>query len=154
MISTSDGKRIGGDTLAAYFDQPTDAAAPRGARGGAAAPVSTPASPQRPGARSPLPDATGAAQNLDRVEAFGNVIVSTPSDIAQGEKAVYNAKTGIALLTGNVKLTRGRNQANGDFLEINLNSGLYKLGCRPGAGSSCVRGLFVPDKKGEGPVRR
>lgn len=154
VISTNDGKRIGADTLAAYFDQPTDGAPARAARGSATVPVATPAQPSRPAARSPLPDTAGATQNLDRVEAFGNVIVSTPTDIAQGEKAVYNAKTGIALLTGNVKLTRGRNQANGDFLEINLNSGLYKLGCRPGAGSSCVRGLFVPEKKGEGPIRR
>ena len=154
LIATTDGKRIGGDTLAAYFDQPSEAGTARGARGGVAAPAATTAAAQRQAARSPLPDTNGAAQNLDRVEAFGNVIVSTPTDIAQGEKAVYNAKTGIALLTGNVKLTRGRNQANGDFLEINLNSGLYKLGCRPGTGSSCVRGLFVPEKKGEGPTRR
>ena len=88
------------------------------------------------------------------VEAFGNVIVTTPGEIAQGEKGVYNAKTGLALLTGAVKLTRGSSQANGDFLELNLNNGLYKLGCRPGTGSSCVRGLFVPDRQGEGTQRR
>jgi len=100
------------------------------------------------------PDGSGGDQKLDRVEAFGNVIVTTPSEIAQGEKAVYSARTGIALLTGSVKLTRGRNQANGDFLELNLNNGLYKLGCRPGTGSTCVRGLFVPERQGEGSPRR
>lgn len=144
VVATTDGKRIGADTLAAYFDQPTSGGT---ARRGATAP------PPSAAGRSPLPGG-GSEQKLDRVEAFGNVIVTTPTEIAQGEKAVYSAKTGIALLTGSVKLTRGRNQANGDFLELNLNNGLYKLGCRPGTGSSCVRGLFVPEKQGEGPPRR
>ena len=84
------------------------------------------------------------------VTVIGDVV---SFDTLPGSDDVYNAKTGVALLTGNVKLTRGRNQANGDFLEINLNSGLYKLGCRPGTGSNCVRGLFVPEKQGGGSAR-
>lgn len=142
VVTTTDGKRIGADTLAAYFDQ--------SAGGGQRSPPGP--SPAAGAGASPLPGQ--GEQKLDRVEAFGNVIVTTPTEIAQGEKAVYNAKTGIALLTGAVKLTRGRNQANGDFLELNLNNGLYKLGCRPGTGSNCVRGLFVPEKQGEGAPRR
>jgi lipopolysaccharide export system protein LptA len=140
VVVTADGRRIGADTLAAYFDRRA---------GGETG---------RPSAAKPAAGASAlpgqGEQALDRVEAFGNVIVTTPTEVAQGEKAVYNAKTGIALLTGAVKLTRGRNQANGDFLELNLGNGLYKLGCRPGTGSSCVRGLFVPEKQGEGAPRR
>jgi lipopolysaccharide export system protein LptA len=140
VVTTADGRRIGADTLAAYFD--------RRAGGETGRPPASPTS-----TASPLPG-RGGEQTLDRVEAFGNVVVTTPTEVAQGEKAVYNARTGIALLTGTVKLTRGRNQANGDFLELNLSNGLYKLGCRPGTGSSCVRGLFVPEKQGEGAPRR
>jgi lipopolysaccharide export system protein LptA len=152
LVASSDGRRIRGDTLAAYFDE---AAAAPGARQGArsgAAPTPPAASAAR--APNPLLDVGDGSQKLDRVEAFGNVLVSTPTDIAQGDNAVYNAKTGVAQLTGNVKLTRGQNQANGDFLEINLNTGIYRLGCKPGTGSSCVRGLFVPDKQPEGGSRR
>lgn len=150
QVSTADGKRIAAETLAAYFETTAEAPAGDKLRRGetAQAPIAKPA------AASGAPDPLTANQKLDRVEAFGSVIVTTPTEIAQGEKAVYNAKTGVALLTGNVKLTRGRNQANGDFLEINLNNGLYKLGCRPGTGSSCVRGLFVPEKQGAGSPRR
>lgn len=153
QVSTADGKRIAAETLAAYFDTAAEAPGRGGQRNAKPAPppaqpAATPAS-ARPG----TPDLLTSNQKLDRVEAFGGVIVTTPTEIAQGDKAIYNAKTGVALLTGNVKLTRGRNQANGDFLEINLNSGLYKLGCRPGTGSSCVRGLFVPEKQGGGSAR-
>ena len=147
LVASRDGRRIAGDTLAAYFEDAP--AAPAQGQ----APARTPAPARAPGA-APLPGEPGSGQRLDRVEAFGNVIVTTPSEIAQGEKGVYNAKTGLALLTGAVKLTRGASQANGDFLELNLNNGLYKLGCRPGTGSSCVRGLFVPDRQGEGTQRR
>jgi lipopolysaccharide export system protein LptA len=143
LVVTSDGRRIGADTLAAYFVQAT---APRPAATSGAG---------RPPPRQPQTD-TGTAGNrrLDRVEAFGNAIVTTANETAQGDKGQYNATSGIATLTGNVKLTRGRNQAAGDALELNLNNGLYKLSCKPGTGSSCVRGLFVPERRGEGPVRR
>ena len=132
---TADGKRIRADTLTSYFDP----AAP-GSAGAARAPV------------APLPGLDGGAgQKLKRVDAVGNVLVSSPTEIAQGDRGVYNAETGVATLAGNVKLTRGPNQMNGDWLEINLNTGIYKLSCRPGANSSCVRGLFVPEEKpGEG----
>jgi len=150
LVSTSDGKRIAAETLAAYFENTPEVPARDKPRRSDAAPAAA----AKPAPASGAPDLLAANQKLDRVEAFGGVIVTTPTEIAQGEKAVYNAKTGVALLTGNVKLTRGRNQANGDFLEINLNNGLYKLGCRPGTGTTCVRGLFVPEKQGAGSPRR
>lgn len=155
QVSTADGKRIAAETLAAYFDTASEAPGRGGQRNAKPAPAPSPAQPTATpaNARPGTPDLLTSNQKLDRVEAFGGVIVTTPTEIAQGDKAIYNAKTGVALLTGNVKLTRGRNQANGDFLEINLNSGLYKLGCRPGTGSSCVRGLFVPEKQGGGSAR-
>jgi lipopolysaccharide export system protein LptA len=136
LVVTADGRRIGADTLAAYFDstQPQ----PQQRRNAAAR--------QRPAA--PAPAGTGD-RRLERVEAFGNTVVTTATEVAQGETGRYNASTGIAVLSGNVKLTRGRNQASGDVLELNLNNGLYKLSCKPGTGTSCVRGLFVPEKRNE-----
>jgi lipopolysaccharide export system protein LptA len=144
LVVTSDGRRIGADTLAAYFVQAAAAPRPTAASGAG-----------KPPQRQAQPDTTAPGnRRLDRVEAFGNAIVTTANETAQGDKGQYNATTGIATLTGNVKLTRGRNQAAGDVLELNLNNGLYKLSCKPGTGSSCVRGLFVPERRGEGPVRR
>ena len=140
LVVSSDGRRIGADMLAAHFTQP-------------ARPQSrTAAARQRPAAAPQGPQAAGD-RRLERVEAFGNAVVTTASEVAQGDKGNYNATTGIAVMTGNVKLTRGRSQASGDVLELNLNNGLYKLSCKPGAGASCVRGLFVPESRAGGGPR-
>ena len=48
-----------------------------------------------------------------RVDAFGSVLITTPTEISRGEKGVYFVDTGIATLTGAVKITRGDNQLNG-----------------------------------------
>jgi lipopolysaccharide export system protein LptA len=143
LVVTSDGRKIAADTLAAYFTQAPPPQPPKGAA--ARRPAAQPA------AATPGPQGN---RRIERVEAFGNAVVTTPTEIAQGDKGQYDARTAMAVMTGNVKLTRGRSQAAGDVLELNLNTGLYKLSCRPGAGSTCVRGLFVPDRRGEGRPRQ
>jgi lipopolysaccharide export system protein LptA len=86
-------------------------------------------------------------QRLKRVESFGNVHVSTPTEIARGDRGVYNMETSIAQLAGNVRLTRGDNQLAGDFAEVNNNTGISRLLSRPAeGGDGRVRGLFVPQQ--------
>jgi len=84
-----------------------------------------------------------------RVDAFGSVLITTPTDIARGEKGVYFADTGIATLTGSVKITRGDNQLNGDIAEINMNTGVSRIlaGAGKGGKSKPVRALIVPARK-------
>ncbi len=89
-------------------------------------------------------------QRLKRVESFGNVHVSTPTEIARGDRGVYNMETSIAQLAGNVRLTRGDNQLAGDFAEVNNNTGISRLLSRPAAESGSdgrVRGLFTPQQQ-------
>ena len=50
------------------------------------------------------------ATELYRVEAFDKVKVTTPKDTALSDRAVYNTKSGIATLSGEVKILRGGNQ--------------------------------------------
>lgn len=64
---------------------------------------------------------------LSRVEAIGGVVISTPQDSAKGKEAVYDAKTGIATLCGNVEIRRGTNVLKGKCAEVNLNTGVSKL---------------------------
>jgi len=87
-------------------------------------------------------DAQGG-EKIDRIDAFDNVAIITPTDIVRGNQGVYNVETGIATLTGSVKITRGDNQLNGDRAEVDLNSGQSRLLSGPGGP---VRGVFVPDK--------
>ncbi|MFN7193888.1 MAG: LptA/OstA family protein [Rhodospirillales bacterium] len=88
----------------------------------------------------------GNAARLQRVEAFGNVHVSTPTEIARGDRGVYNMQTSIAQLAGNVRLTRGDNQMAGDFGEVNMNTGISRLLSAPGSGDGRVRGLLIPQQ--------
>lgn len=78
---------------------------------------------------------------VDRINAFDNVLISTPTEIVRAKQGVYNVKTGIVVLRGSVKITRGEDQLNGDAAEVNLNTGVSRLLSAP---DSRVRGLFAP----------
>ena len=84
-----------------------------------------------------------------RIEAFDNVRIKTAKDNARADRAVYNVQSGIATLTGSVKIVRGETHLRGCRAEINLNTGISKLfGCGPpGSGGKPVRGVIQPVKK-------
>jgi lipopolysaccharide export system protein LptA len=69
----------------------------------------------------------GGKQSLKRVEAHGNVVITTASEIARGNRGDYDSETQVATLSGNVRLTRGDNQLNGDRAEVNMKTGISKL---------------------------
>lgn len=131
-------RRMSADVMTAHFlqNQPAPTTRPSAAR------------TQRPGQRTatPAPAKTDEGdRRLSRIEAFGNVFVSTPTEIARGDRGVYNMLTGIAQIAGNVRLTRGDNQMAGDFAEVNTNTGISRLLARPGdGGDGRVRGLLAP----------
>lgn len=87
---------------------------------------------------------------LKKVDAIGNVVITTPSEIARGEKGDYDADTRIATLTGNVRLTRGENQLNGDRAVVNMKTGVSTVAAKQGPPSANpakgerVRVLIVP----------
>ena len=68
--------------------------------------------------------------------------VRTATEIIHADKGVYIPDTGIARLAGNVHLTRGQNQLNGDQAVINLRTGVSTLTRDPG---QRVEGLVVPN---------
>ncbi|MDA0785644.1 MAG: hypothetical protein O3B37_05070 [Proteobacteria bacterium] len=82
---------------------------------------------------------------MERIDALGNVLVSTPTDIVRADKGDYDPSRGIATVTGNVKITRGETQLNGERAEVNLETGESRLLSSP-AGER-VRGLFLPKAK-------
>ncbi len=86
-------------------------------------------------------------QQIERIEAFDNVRISTPNEFARGNRGVYNTRTEIATLTGNVRITRGENQLNGGWGQVNLRTGVSRLrGAPPEAGGDTrVRALLQPD---------
>ena len=81
-----------------------------------------------------------------RVDAFDNVYIVAERDTITADRGVYDVESGIATLTGSVKLSRDDNQLNGCSAEVNLNTGISKLKSCAGAGTgkSRVQGLFRP----------
>lgn len=88
----------------------------------------------------------GAKSQVKRIDAIGNVVITTANEVARGEKAIYDGDTGIARLIGNVKLTRGDNQLNGDEAEVNMKTGVSRLlASKTATGErKRVTGMFFP----------
>ena len=125
VVTTSDNRRIAADTLVAHF---TDAPP-------AEPPAARPAQPARPGGRP-----GGEGSRLERVEAFGAVEIRTAEEVVRGERGAYSPQTGLAQLTGGVRITRGDNQLNGQEAIVDLRSGISRLVSAPG---QRVQGLVV-----------
>jgi lipopolysaccharide export system protein LptA len=100
------------------------------------------------------PNAAGATQGIYRIEAQGNVVFTTPTETAIGDKAIYNVDADtIDLVGSNVTLTRGKNILKGTKLNYNmatgrsiLTGGIGGTADVTGAGGKPARvhGLFIP----------
>lgn len=92
----------------------------------------------------------GKKQELERVEATGGVTVTSKQEVVKAERADYDAAREVVVLSGNVRLTRGGNQLNGERAEVDLKKGRSRLLAGKGGsgGSKPVSGLFVPGAKG------
>jgi lipopolysaccharide export system protein LptA len=136
VVVTSDAKRVAADTLVAYTTENPAAGS------GAAKSAATPA------AAKTADDPLAASGKLQRVEAFGNVSIRTPTDTVTGNRGVYVPDTGMARLGGNVRITRGQNQLNGAEADVNMKTGIATLIARtPGAAQPAdrVHGLVMPN---------
>ena len=84
---------------------------------------------------------------ISRIDAEGNVFISSPEETAQGKRGVYDVDNGRIDLAGDVILTQGENIIEGDTLQMDLNTGKSRVISDGEAGRERVRGLFVPQKK-------
>ncbi|MDE0391522.1 MAG: lipopolysaccharide transport periplasmic protein LptA [Rhodospirillales bacterium] len=93
-------------------------------------------------------EAGGGQGNLgvSRIDAEGNVVVTSPGETAQGQNGVYDVEQGRIDLAGGVVLHQGNNIVEGETLTMNLETGVSRVS---GAGSTRVHGLFVPEEEGE-----
>jgi lipopolysaccharide export system protein LptA len=97
------------------------------------------------------------ASHISRIDAQGNVLVSSQGQIARGDTGVYDVDTGIATLAGNVTLTRADNELRGQYGVVDLNNNVsHLLSAPPGAQATegpppRVQGLLVPRPKPAAP---
>ena len=132
VVTTVDGRRLAGDTLVGFTTPPPPGAAPR------------------PAAKAGSSTAATSGK-LQRVEAFGNVEVRTVTETFRGARGVYVADSEIARLAGNVRVTRGQSQLNGDEALINMRTGIYTMSRAPGGR---VQGLIVPNDTSVQPAKK
>ncbi|WP_019646216.1 LptA/OstA family protein [Novispirillum itersonii] len=84
--------------------------------------------------------------DLRLVEGVGEVVIVTAKETARGSQGNYDAKTGIATLTGSVTINRDQNVLTGNKAVVNMNSGLSTLYGGGGDGSR-ARAFLVPQDK-------
>ena len=84
---------------------------------------------------------------VHRIDAVGNVEILTAKEYARGRKGVYFVDEERAELEGEVKITQGENQLDGNYAEVNMATGISKLlGARPGSAGqpTQVKALVLP----------
>jgi lipopolysaccharide export system protein LptA len=136
-VTTSDNRQISADTLVGYFLNEAPPVQPATAR----APQPGPAARAPGAAQAPARQVPGEGSKLDRVEIFGNVEIRTETETVRGDRGVYSPVTGMARILGNVRITRGPNQLQGQEAIVNLRSGVARLVSAPG---QRVQGLVLP----------
>lgn len=87
--------------------------------------------------------------SVDRVNAWGGVVIKTASEIVEGDRGEYDVPNQVAKLSGNVRISRGRNQLNGEEAIVNLKTGVSRL---TGGRSGRVRTILFPDGNLDAPA--
>ena len=149
-IAVRDTKRLRADVLTAHMtkEKPKPGENQPEAKTSKAVPATANA---KTGAKAgPLGDGDEGSR-ISRIDAQGNVLVSTPTDVGRGDYGVYNADTGIVTLLGNVTITRGPNAIKGEYAVVDLNNNVSRMmpgPSAPGTPASRVEGLFVRQDQG------
>ncbi len=85
-------------------------------------------------------------KSLEVVDAIDNVEVLTPCEYVAADQGRYLVEQQVANLGGNVRITRGQNQLNGNKAEVDLKTGISTL--KDGR----VSGLLVLQSRSENPA--
>ena len=104
-------------------------------------------------ARLTLAYTSGGGIQIRRLDASGGVTVTSPSETARGNFAVYDLDAKLITLIGDVRLARQGSTINGSRLLIDLNTGRAVMdGGAPGVGQSGgrVTGHFTVPQKNRG----
>jgi lipopolysaccharide export system protein LptA len=74
-------------------------------------------------ARLTIAYSSGGGIQIERLDASGGVTLTSPSETARSQFAIYDLNQRLITMIGNVTLTRGASHVNGGRLVIDLNSG-------------------------------
>jgi lipopolysaccharide export system protein LptA len=131
--------RLRSDELFVYYRD-------RNPQGGPPAGGAAPRQPARPAA---APAAGPDSSSITKIEAKGNVFVSTPKERAQGDFGVYDVDKKTVTLTGNVLLTSDDSTLRCARAVMYQDTG--RSTCDPAAGQR-VRGVIIPNNNSTAPT--
>lgn len=94
------------------------------------------------------PDAARGQQQIRRMEARGNVIVTQKDQRAVGDRAEFDMRSNTVTLIGNVIITNADNVVRGSRMVVDLTTGVARMG-EP-VGGTRVEGIF--NSKGPPPT--
>lgn len=121
-IVAKDGRSISADVIVGYFAAPPAGQKPD----------------DKAQAGSSMLDASG---NLQRVEAFGHVVIQTQSETVTGNRGVYLPPSGKARLGGDVHITHGENKLSGSDALVDMKTNTATMIAAPGGQ---VSGVVIP----------
>jgi lipopolysaccharide export system protein LptA len=85
------------------------------------------------------------AQRIRMIEATGGVIVTNKDQKATGDKGVFDMRTNLATISGNVVISQGPNVMRAEKLVVDMKTGFSRMEAgTKGGGPQRVQGLFVP----------
>jgi lipopolysaccharide export system protein LptA len=109
--------------------------------------LTTQSTPKDKGGAKGGSKSAGSDDGPRRMDAYGNVVITRPGEIALGDRGVYRPNEDIAELWGKVRITRGKNQMNGERAIVNFKTGVSRLiAGQGGKGQPPVRVLIVPNQ--------
>ncbi len=97
----------------------------------------------------------GSNVSIERLDATGGVTVTSATETASGDVAIYDLPRRLITMVGGVTLQQGQNRVNGGRLVIDLNSGRAVVDGSAVGGSSAtgtggrVTGRFTVTNKGQ-----
>lgn len=83
---------------------------------------------------------------LHSMEAIGNVVITTPTEVVTGAYGIYKTDTNKAELTGDVVIKRGPNVLQGKKAEVDLTTNTSRMFGDEKTGGQ-VRGVFYPNSE-------
>jgi lipopolysaccharide export system protein LptA len=90
------------------------------------------------------------AQNIRRIEARGDVTVTSKDQNASGDLGVYDLHDKTITLSGNVVVSQGKNVIHGERVVVDTVTGNARVESAPGAQQSRVRALIIPNSDNKG----
>jgi lipopolysaccharide export system protein LptA len=108
-----------------------------------------------PGTLTAAKPGPGGQQQIKRLEAKGNVIVTQKDQTgkddqtATGDSGVFDMKANTVTLIGGVVVSQGQNVLRGERLVVDLTTGVSRIEAGPGPGQGRVQGLFLPSNAQE-----